>query len=279
MDVTLYDNSTARAAISSEMLPHEYYRNQVVHELTRIESILTELKHDLQNKKLLTGVMRSAENVADLAMIHGYEGVESIAEKVRSSTHRLLEEDIELDDAFPAKTRIAVAAIYSILRMENDLEGHMTLDRFDEHIEIAQNRIRTATEKLSQNFDRLFRNQIELPFEFLTRYGDDAERKFNANQEDHAELFDIREIDSLLNLDNGSQESMNGNSHAEETNGNAHEEKAGPIFPSPPAYNVNFGDPDDWEKEEQDEPEDVESFNGTGIGSYFKRLLQKMRIL
>ncbi|MFQ5706476.1 MAG: hypothetical protein ACE5HO_03455 [bacterium] len=177
-----------------------YYFDEVRRHLQQIDLSLSGLANGEGKSQGLSKLKNAAQSIEDLAMIHGYEGVENIAEKIKSAAGRILQQQYTLDKDFISKVQIAAGAIHKVLEMEERIELQMNMEKLDEQVEIRQKKIKACTDRLGRKFDRLFARQLELPFRFLDD-GDGKTRtsgRENGNEID--DLFDIRELDSIMTL-------------------------------------------------------------------------------
>lgn len=164
-----------------------YYLQQISASLQRLKTALRGLAENPDQWRKLARMHLLARKIADLAMIHGYEGVETIGEKIAHATHRALTSERPVDKHLITKMATAVRTMDEIVRMEENLEGEMTVERFNERIELGQRRIRSHTEHVAWHFDRHFSKQLDLPLDY------DSPDQTSATGDD---LFDIREVET-----------------------------------------------------------------------------------
>lgn len=183
-----------------------FYNQEVKRGLEHIGASLIKLKQEPGNRECLYQIKELAESISDLAMIHGYEGVETIAEKIRNSTDHELRGKNDLDKNFLTKIGLAVTAIRQVMEMEDYVENQITFEKFSEQIELSQKKVQRCVEKLSRNFEQLFPHQLELPFDSRTETDIEVNKiEENEKSENRNLLFDIREVDSILTLVEKSQ--------------------------------------------------------------------------
>ncbi|MFQ5641168.1 MAG: hypothetical protein ACE5IR_24585 [bacterium] len=119
-------------------------------------------KHD---RKYLFRIFVTTQALADLAMVHGLEGLEKISRKLCSVLNYLLMSRIELSPAIKDKIRIAAITMRQVTGMEALIERHMTVERVARHVQIEQDKVQACTEKISNSLDSLCQKQLELAFE------------------------------------------------------------------------------------------------------------------
>lgn len=180
----------------------DFYCQEIISGIERIDNSLSELEAEPGKREYLRQIKDSAQSISDLAMIHGFEGVEAIADKIIATTISLLSSEADLDKSYSTKVKVAITTLRQVFQMEDDMESLMSVDKFDKQIEFGQKKVQAYTERLSDSFNRLSENQLELPFEDTDVLVIDTEKKKewkNVNKDDV--VFDIREIDDLLKLD------------------------------------------------------------------------------
>ncbi|MFQ5823774.1 MAG: hypothetical protein ACE5JB_06945 [bacterium] len=153
----------------------DYYYQEVMQGLKKIESYLSKLQKEPGNREYVQQIRNIAEYVTDLAMIHGYEGVENIAEKIRSSSDLILCKSEELEKPFLSKIEFAVKAIRQVMELEEDIDYQLIFDEIDEKIALKQKEVRSCASRLSNYFEQ-------------------------SKQKNKHLFFDIREINTLMNL-------------------------------------------------------------------------------
>lgn len=190
----------------TEIPLYDYYYQEVLDGIERIENSLPKLDLEPNSREYLQQIEQSATDIADLAMIHGYEGVEAIAEKIISISYSLLDTEEDLDKSYCSKVEAATSAMRQVLSMEEDIESLSTLDKFHEQIELGHEKVLGYSETLPKSLNQFFKNQLELPFEDTNTPVIDvnkiAENNNHAKQDNE---FDIREIEDLLTLKNDIQ--------------------------------------------------------------------------
>ncbi|RMF61648.1 MAG: hypothetical protein D6743_13270 [Calditrichaeota bacterium] len=109
-------------------LRHTYFR-EMMRSLKKMKAALGAWQKRPEERTHPQAIAAAAREVADLAMIHGYEGVESIAEQLQQSLGRMnLSDDPERAGVF-LKVESAIVAIRQIARIEDFLEGRLTVRR------------------------------------------------------------------------------------------------------------------------------------------------------
>ncbi len=197
--ITLSGNSTPNWI--PDLSPQEYYYKELRNVLDKIKTSLTHLQKEPRNLIYLQQIKDSAEAASDLAMIHGYEGVENIAKTIRSSSDHILGQNQEIGESFISKVDLAVKAIRQVMDLEENIFNRSSQDKFDKRLRQKQEKVESHAKKISNYFDRLFSNQLELPFDNEDFLKSELKKmdETTSNQDDEA-LFDICEIDSVMTL-------------------------------------------------------------------------------
>ncbi|MFQ5864158.1 MAG: hypothetical protein ACE5IW_02905 [bacterium] len=181
--------------------PQDYYYQEARQTLDQIECSLSELQKDPSNQDHWHQIKACAQNVSDLAMIHGYEGVENIANMIRCNSEQILRKEIELGSFLIRKFRLALEAIRQVMALEEEIHSQTKDNNTDKKIELQQNKIKSCAQRISNYFDKLFDNQFELPLETSSLPNNELNELEKLDKSKNSEvLFDIREIDSLMNL-------------------------------------------------------------------------------
>ena len=188
------EDSSVQTATSNFQLPlvgslQNYYNQEVMAELAAIEQAVLKLQIDKDKLINLKQIRDTAHLLSDLAMIHGFEGVEKISEKLYSTMDHLLNSRIEFNQAMLTKLILAVNVIRQVEDMESIIESQMTVERIDRNVELKQRRVQNCAEQFSRSIDELMTEQLELKF-------------VNKTSE---LLFDIVEQESVLSLVDESQ--------------------------------------------------------------------------
>jgi chemotaxis protein histidine kinase CheA len=183
----------------------EYYHREVKQGLEKITTSLSKLQKEPDNRDYLQQIRASAQTVSDLSMIHGYEGVETIANKIRFTFHQILYKKDPIHHSYIPKVELAVEAIRQVMELEDDIISQTKGNKFNKKMEQKQKRVKSCAQKVSSYFDALFTNQLELPFGQPDIPQVDSEVESDKleepENENNSELFDIREIDSVMTLD------------------------------------------------------------------------------
>lgn len=169
---------------------HNLYLRQVLSNLLRIERALAELKPSPNSQKCLLKIKEASRAIADLAMIHGFEGMETISRKLSSTIEYLLRSSMDLSFQVVYKVQVAIRTMRKVAEMEAFIERQMTVERIDRHVELNQEKVQDCAEKVTHSLNFLLNKQLEFPLE--------TEAETNSQL-----LFDIREATSLMDLVDG----------------------------------------------------------------------------
>lgn len=159
---------------SSQTLQSAYIR-EVTSGLQKIKKALYRLRKGFQSRTSLAEIQVVAKEISDLAMIHGYTGVESIARKLHTAIRRL-PTSVTTGAHFISKIDLAVNGIQDVAFMEDGIEE------------------RTSVEKLCKE-----KKQTGAKASTLTVVTAEHE-KIAESANNACLIFDIKEVDSLLSL-------------------------------------------------------------------------------
>ncbi len=176
-----------------------FYLREIFKALRRLKALLEELKREPSRREYIQGIRQSAQSIRDLAMIHGFDGVEKIAGKIASTFARVLRSSVALEPQFVTRVESAVLAIKQIAEVEDTLESQMSIDRICRKIQFRQQKVQDCATKVAQNLDCIMNRQIEIVFE------EPASLNLEAAIPDLVHvaagpIFEIKEFDSVLSL-------------------------------------------------------------------------------
>ncbi len=177
------------------------YLQEVMTELNNIEKTVSKIKIEKNNQEYLSRVRDRAQSISDLAMIHGFEGVEKISEKLYSTVKLLLVSSIDLNKSILSKIKMAVKVIKQVARMETDIEKQMTVEKISKAVERNQKKVQNCAVKFSKSIDDLMSNQPEVTLVNDAGYTSDTINIQKKDKKKDSKLvFDISEQESVLNL-------------------------------------------------------------------------------
>ncbi|MFQ5677295.1 MAG: hypothetical protein ACE5G1_15485 [bacterium] len=140
-----------------------------------MKKALYKLRKGFQSRTCLAEIQVVAKEISDLAMIHGYNGVESIARKLHMAI-RCLPTSVTTSPHFISKIELAMNGIQDVAFMEDCIEE------------------RTSVEKVRKDNGQSTATTSTITV-VAPDYGKTAESQTNAGL-----LFDIKEEGALMNL-------------------------------------------------------------------------------
>lgn len=111
------------------------YFVEIVKGLSRIQKSMHKLRAEPYQHLHIVDMQSAAQSVADLAMVHGYEGVESIARRMETALKALLRDKAEVEQSLFGMVERAVATIQRFANVEDKLESELTVEKVNEHLE------------------------------------------------------------------------------------------------------------------------------------------------
>ncbi|MFQ5602528.1 MAG: hypothetical protein ACE5HS_04600 [bacterium] len=170
---------------------HQYYLHEILAGLKKIEHVMSISEAEVSNHHKLIAISKIAQSISELAMIHGFDGVEKIGHKLFSTLSVLRDSGGEFDETLREKVNLAVYVIRQVATMEAHIERQMNVERIDQTVERDQEKVQRCAEKFSESIEQLIHKQMKLPFK----------EKYDINKNENQKLlFDIREMDSILNI-------------------------------------------------------------------------------
>lgn len=177
------------------------YFREIFRNLAAIKNGLNRMKRTAADGRAVMDIRRSVVAISDLAMIHGYEGVEKIATKI----HGILKDEpasaAGMDVDFFTKVDSAVQILKEITELEDTLEREMTVERASELVESAHSKVKQYSSQITSGFAERRHKQLEL-FQEVTvvQHAEDA-AEYSSVRMVQAPQFDIKEPDELLALE------------------------------------------------------------------------------
>lgn len=167
--------------------PLQYaYLREVMMNLRACNRALNALRRQFEINNNLLEVRDRTRRISDLAMIHGFEGVEIIADKLSATINKHLPSG-ENDPVLIFKIESSLKAIQTVLKIEEVIERGMTVERINRSAEVNQQKVELCTRQVIHGLKR--------------ETGQDDEMKIDVQDEQQiSELFDIREVDSVITL-------------------------------------------------------------------------------
>ncbi len=170
-------------------LQHHYFQ-EAVKTLIRIKTHLQHLEKFPKNKNCYRQVFKEASAIADLAMIHGYEGVENIATKIARYFGKLIRDDKWVESEMVHQINQAINMIPKVAESEAELEEHMTIESISRDAEASLKDVRNIARSVT---DELTVLKSENP--------STEHQKVTIVDKEKLE-FDISEFDSVNQLEN-----------------------------------------------------------------------------
>lgn len=145
-------------------------------ELDKMSKALIRLKKGPNNRSDLAEIQVTARSISDLAMIYGFQGVESIARKIYTAI-RQHSTKVASSPPFLSKIQAALRGIRDVVGMESSNESTMTVETIERE---TPPQPQTILDNLSEDQRRV----VEI-------------------ENDAKLLFDIKESESLMNFEEG----------------------------------------------------------------------------
>lgn len=189
-------------AVTTQANLQSYYLHETLHALRDLKLTLESIKKDKPGLSEMRVALATSERIRDLAMIHGFDGVEKIGEKIVSTLRKLIAGGAKADDQFWANLESAVLAIKQVAEVEDTLERQMTVESIGRDMEWHRQKVQNCAAQLSDELDNSQGQQIELAFNNVTKVtlpglNDICKGQLTVVDEP---LFDISEFDNVLSI-------------------------------------------------------------------------------
>ncbi|MFQ5752210.1 MAG: hypothetical protein ACE5HI_09460 [bacterium] len=215
------ENSVSNFHLPLNRPLQNYYLQEVKCGLTKIEQALAKMHNEPGDREFLVKIKGIAQSISDLAMVHGFEGVEKISGKLSSTIKHLLRAGSEFNKSLIAKVNMTVKAMQQVAEMESYIEKQMTVERIDRTVEINQKKVQNCAEKISQSIDDLIHDQSNSASDEDESHLDRIVTIPDSEIEKEPDLlFDICELDSVMNLTEDTPLSNSENSPADSFSSN-----------------------------------------------------------
>jgi len=179
-----------------------HYFRQVFFHLSTIKLSLETLKENPAATQPVRRITCAAETISDLAMIHGYEGVEKTAHKIAAILCRLQAAPTPVDHAVLDRIDQAVKVLRQIAELEDSVEQEMTVEKTHEQAEQTHEHVKQFHRQLSHKFDFLRHRQLELFDHANAANTQDAPATSGPSDRDEdAPFWDIHEAEEVLAME------------------------------------------------------------------------------
>lgn len=160
-----------------------FYLQEVCVNLSKIEKAVARWRRTPKDTACLQKMKTAARAVLDLAIIHGYDGVENMSRRLVQTLEHLVRYRERYSATVAAKLKSAALAIRQVAGLEAENEHQMTVETVNRQVQAAEKEVQSRTEKLAQSFAPIVR--IESPLSDGTT---------------QPPAFDIREDQTLFDL-------------------------------------------------------------------------------
>lgn len=152
------------------------YVRKVMRGLKNITIALAKMHDNPNDRDAAIEIRGIAEAISELAMIHGYHGVESIARKISTSFKC---SRVKSDADFLSKIELAIKGIHHVVAMEDGIESKLIIEKITRAGKGSPSQI-SSLDELSEEQRRMVESESDTKF-----------------------LFDIKESDFLSHLPSG----------------------------------------------------------------------------
>lgn len=170
--------------MKNQLKLQQYYFQEAVKTLIRIKTHLQHLEQYPKNKDCYRRIFKEATAIADLAMIHGYDGVENIATKIARYFGKLIREDKWVESGMVHQINQAINMIPKVAESEAELEENLTIERISRDAETGQKEVRDLAQSVTDELA------------VLNKKSSNHELKVTVVDEEELN-FDISEFDSI----------------------------------------------------------------------------------
>ncbi len=187
------------------------YLHETFRALCRFNDLLHDLGARAEDRALWDELLAVADRIRDLAMIHGFDGVEKITTTIASSLRDSLRGGSPLEAATLERIESAALAIKDIAEAETALEQHMTVERISRDAEVWRQKVEDCASQLTGP-------DADAPVaEAVKVIGEEGTPLPPAGKaaDPPAPMFDISEFDFVLRIVDDSGETSTEPSHSD----------------------------------------------------------------
>jgi len=171
--------------------PLQYtYLREVMKKLQAVNAALAALKKNPTKRAPLKEMIEAVDHISDLSMIHGFDGVEIISQKISSAIKQQFRSKKKFGPALRLKVESSVKAIHTVLWLEEFLERRMNVEKVERTVVSGEREIENYTQEVMQELD-----DEESISETKVTVVDDVVLPDNESL-----VFDIKEFDSVIHL-------------------------------------------------------------------------------
>jgi hypothetical protein len=142
-------------------LENTYFR-EVMRCLYRIQKYLTRIQNGGEQRQYLIEITETSRQIADLAMIHGFDGVENVARKMISTFENLLRTNAGLHPALHSNVAAAIDTVQKIADIEAQIESELKIERAGRNNDRRRRKVQQTANEQRKSLDDLFCKQIAL---------------------------------------------------------------------------------------------------------------------
>lgn len=123
--------------------------------MDQIEETIESMSSKSDNYLKILDLRKNSEWVTDLSMIHGFEGVQNISEKLNAAINHSIDAGEGLTQELLTKVRQAVAAMREVANLESNIEQHLTVENVTERAELDRIKVFDRTLEFSKSVTNL----------------------------------------------------------------------------------------------------------------------------
>jgi hypothetical protein len=176
-----HENSMNRVVPGIQKL-YKYFNDQLSINLNSLEMLLAFDTHKGMSNKMFAEIRQLIDEIHDLAMVHGYDSIEAISDKISASARNLRSKDRQLVADARDNVNSGIKAIRDIFTLTRGTEE----SPWNAEFTIVQN---VPDEQILKNIGNL---------------------ATPAKDPSKSEIFDIKEVDSLMSLVDDSKSKTGG---------------------------------------------------------------------
>lgn len=185
----------------SEHTLQTHYFREIMRGLLRIKASLARLKTEPACLEHIALIRDTAACLRDLAMIHGYDGVENISAKIHSTFDQIFTSKRSADVHLIARLYAGISVIQKIAELEDSIEGQMTVERISDIAEKGRQKVQDCALELSREWDLSGSLQLKLDFDEPPTGSTRLLQELEVGQPENPQarlLFDIKEFEAVL---------------------------------------------------------------------------------
>jgi chemotaxis protein histidine kinase CheA len=188
-----------------------YYASEVSKNITNLTAALQTVRDHASLMEKITTIIEALQAVKDLAMIHGYEGVEAVAERMENGARHYLSQNHHSVERFVERMKQAVDVLRRLVEMTDEREAQRLVKETEHVMDYTIDSLNIGQQEERMEVDGAEETERSDRAEALLQENEDHVVRVTAYEStaaaaDASEYFDIREPEISVAVPSGDGE-------------------------------------------------------------------------